>query len=124
MLILSQAESALFLVQDHKDSQTQINSITPQPETFDISDTNIILRSSEFVNFRVHKSVLAMASEHFKDILVSHPQSFNSEIVDGLPVLQLFEDSELLNGLVSILYHHPVIPSSYDKVSYFLTTYQ
>lgn len=123
MLILLQAESALILVQVHKDSQTQINPITPQPETFDISNMNVILQSSDLVNFRVHKSVLAMASEHFKNI-VSHPQFSNIETVNGFPMLQLSEESELLNYIVSMLYHLPVIPSSYDKVTYFLTTYQ
>jgi hypothetical protein len=122
-LILLQAESALFLVRERKDSQTQINTTTPQPETFDVSDTNLILRSSDLVNFRVHNPVLAMASAFFKDIL-SHPQSSDSETVDGFPVIQLSEDSELLHCLVSMLYHLPVIPSSYDKVLYFLATYQ
>ena len=123
MLILLQAESALFLVRERQDSQTRINPTMTQPETFDVSDTNFILQSSDFVNFRVHKPVLVMASAYFKDIL-SRPQSPNSETVDELPMIQLSEDSELLNFLVSMLYHLPVIPRSYDKVLYFLATYQ
>ena len=110
-------------MRERKDSQAQINPITPQPETLDISDTNLILRSSDLVDFRLHKPVLAMASVHFKDLL-SHPQSSDSETVDGFPVIQLSEDSELLNCLVSMLYHLPVKPSSYDKVLHFLATYQ
>jgi hypothetical protein len=121
-LILLQAESALFLVRERKDSQAQVDPITPQPETFDVSDTNLILRSSDLVDFRVHKPVLAMASAFFKDLL-SHPQSSESKTVDGFPVIQLSEDSELLNCLLSMLYHLPVIPSSFDKVLYFLATY-
>jgi hypothetical protein len=122
-LILLQAESALFLVQEREDSQAQIRSTTPQTETFDVSDTNLILRSSDLVDFRVHKPVLAMASPVFKDIF-SLPQPSDSETIDAFPVIQLSEDSELLNCLVSMFYHLRVIPSSYDKVLYFFATYQ
>ncbi len=120
MLNLLQAESILSLVRERQDTQALINQITPPPPTFDIPDANIIIRSSDLVDFRVHKSVLAMTSPFFKDLL-SLPQPSDSESVDGLPVVQLPEDSELLNSLVSILYPiSTVIPSSYEKVSYLL----
>jgi hypothetical protein len=65
-----------------------------------------------------------MASPFFKDLL-SLPQPSDSESVGGIPVVRLFEDSELLNGLVSMLYPVPtVIPKSYEKVLYFLATRQ
>ena len=111
-----QAESALSLVQEREDPQTQTNSIT-SPPTLDASDMNLIIRSSDLVNFRVRKSVLAAASPFFKDLL-SLPQPSDGEIVDGLPVVQMPEDSELLNSLVSNLYPiQTVLPSSYEKVS-------
>jgi len=120
MLNLLQAESILSLVRERQDTQALINQITPPPPTFDIPDANIIIRSSDLVDFRVHKSVLAMMSPFFKDLL-SLPQPSDSESVDGFPVVQLPEDSELLNSLVSILYPiSTVIPSSYEKVSYLL----
>lgn len=57
-----------------------------------------------------------MASPFFKDLL-SLPQPPDSEIVDGLPVVQLFESAELLTSLISILYPVPtVVPNSYEKV--------
>ncbi|KAH9053914.1 hypothetical protein EDB87DRAFT_145901 [Lactarius vividus] len=66
------------------------------------------------VNFRVHKSLLSMTSPFFKDML-SLPQPPDDELVDGLPVIQLSEDADLLNGLVSLLYHiSPHIPNSYE----------
>jgi hypothetical protein len=112
-----QAEAALSLVQEREDPQAQINPITSPPETLDASDTNLIIRSSDLVNFRVRKSVLATASPFFKDLL-SLPQPSDSEIVDGLPVVQMSEDSELLNSLVCNLYPvHTVLPNSYEKVS-------
>jgi len=65
-----------------------------------------------------------MTSPFFKDLL-SLPQPSDSETVDGLSVVQLPEDSELLNSLVSMLYPlHPVIPKSYEKVLYLLAACQ
>jgi hypothetical protein len=65
-----------------------------------------------------------MASPFFKDLL-SLPQPPDSEIVDGLPVVQLTEDAELLHSLVSILYPVPsVIPDSTEKVLYLLAACQ
>ena len=118
-----QAESDLFLVQEREDPAVQTDSITSVADTFDVLDANLIIQSSDLVNFRVHKPVLAMASQFFKDLL-SLPQPSDSESVDGLPMVQLSEDSDLLSTLVSMLYPlHPVIPKSYEKVLYSLATF-
>jgi len=86
------------------------------PLCLDVPDADIIVRSSDQANFRVHKSVLAMSSPFFKDLL-SLPQPPNADIVDGLPVVALPEDAGLLNSLISLLYPiTPVIPDSYQKV--------
>ena len=75
-----------------------------------------MVRSSDQVNFRVHKSVLAMSSPFFEDML-SLPQPPDGEIVDGLPVVELSEDAGVLNCLISLFYPiSPVIPGSYQKV--------
>ena len=111
-----QAASALSLVQEQEYFQPRVNSTTSLPEPLDIPDPNLIIRSSDHVNFRVHKSLLAMASPFFRDLL-SLPQPPNSESVDGIPVVQLPEDAELLNSLVSMLYPVCAVkPKSYDKV--------
>ncbi len=79
-------------------------------------DASIIVRSSDQASFRVHKSVLAMSSPFFKDLL-SLPQPPDDELVYGLPVIQLSEDASLLNSLISLLYPiTPVVPGSYEKV--------
>jgi BTB/POZ domain len=118
-----QAASALSFVRERED-QAQINSSTSPPEPFDVPEASLILRSSDVVDFRVHKPVLSMASPIFKDLL-SLPQPSESESVDRLPVVQLPEGSELLNCLVSMLYPvRTVIPNSYDKVSCLLSTSQ
>ena len=124
ILTLSQAESALSLVQEREDPQSRNILFISPLESSDLSDANIVIRSSDFVNFKVHKHVLAVASPFFKDLLSLH-QPPDSESVDGLPVVQLTEDSELLSTLVSMLYPlRPVIPNSYDKVLSLLATRQ
>ena len=96
--------------------RSKSKSITRPLEPLDVPDANIIIRSSDRVDFRVHKPVLAVSSPVFKDLL-SLPQPYDSETVDGLPMVQFSEDSELLNSLFSMLYPLlPVIPNSYDKV--------
>jgi hypothetical protein len=57
-----------------------------------------------------------MSSPFFKDLL-SLPQPPLGELVDGLPVVQVPENAELLNSLISLLYPVPtIIPRSYRKV--------
>ena len=86
------------------------------PLCLDLPDANIIIRSSDQVNFRVHKSLLAVSSPFFKDLL-SLPQPPDDELIDGLPVVALPEDAGLLNSLVSLLYPTPpMIPNSYQEV--------
>jgi hypothetical protein len=86
------------------------------PLRLNVPDASIVLRSSDQVSFRVHKSTLAMSSPFFEDLL-SLPQPPDGEVVDGLPVVQLSEDASLLNCLISLLYPiPPVIPGSYEKV--------
>jgi hypothetical protein len=124
MINVLQAESALSLVPDREDHQDQINMTRSPSKNFDLPDGNLVLRSSDLVDFRVHKAVLAMASPFFKD-LISLPQPSDTESVNGIPVVRLFEDSELLYSLVSMLYPVPtVMPKSYEKVLYLLATCQ
>ena len=85
------------------------------PLFLDIPDANIILRSSDQVNFSMHKSVLALSSPFFKDLL-SLPQPCDEEVVDGIQVVQLPEDAGLLYSLVSFLY--PVLPVMPQAGSY------
>ena len=100
-----------------KEESNSENSDPPlEPLCLDIPDADIILRSSDQVNFRVHKSLLALSSSFFKAML-SLPQPPDREVVDGLPVVSLSEDAGLLNSLVSLLYPiFPVKPSSYEEV--------
>jgi BTB/POZ domain len=124
MLMSLQAESALSLVRERDDPQAQVVPTVSVPEALDVPDANLIIQSSDLVNFRVHKSVLTMASPVFRDLFSLHQPS-GSESVDGLPVVKLTEDAELLNSLFSVLYPvHLAIPSSYEKLLYLLSACQ
>ena len=99
-----------------KEEPTGTSDRPSVPLCLDVPDANFILRSSDQVNFRVHKSLLAMSSPFFKDLL-SLPQPPDNELVDGLPVVQVPENADLLNSFVSLLYPTPpVVPRSYKEV--------
>jgi BTB/POZ domain len=118
ILTFLQAASALSLVREQEDSEVQINTAISPLESFDVPDASLIIRSSDNVDFRVHKSILAMASPFFEDLL-SLPQPPDGENVNGLSVVQLPESSELLACLISILYPvHTAKPKSYHMVLY------
>jgi hypothetical protein len=70
-------------------------------------DADIVLRSSDLVNFHVHKSVLVASSPFFRDMF-SLPQPQNDAVPEALPMVHLSEDAETLNSLISMLY--PVAP--------------
>ena len=76
---------------------------------------DVILRSSDLVSFRVHKSILAISSPFFHDMFCL-PQPLDSEVVDGLPIVHVSEDAEILHSLLTALYPiTSVIPDSYEK---------
>lgn len=88
----------------------------PLPECLDVSDADIIIQSSDLVNFRVRKSILSSSSQFFRDMFLL-PQSSVNETIDGLPVVRLPEDAELVRALVTVLYPiPPEIPTSYERV--------
>ncbi|KAF8502673.1 hypothetical protein F5888DRAFT_1112100 [Russula emetica] len=77
-------------------------------------NADVILQSSDLVNFRVHRSVLATSSPFFSDMF-SLPQPPNGTAPDELPVVHVSEDSVVLNSLISMLYPvPPEMPNSSD----------
>jgi hypothetical protein len=62
----------------------------------DLEDADIILQSSEGVNFRVHKWIVSMAS--------SRLLSTESGLQDDLPVFKVFEDARTLGALLWLCY--------------------
>ena len=91
-----------------------------------MSDADLIIQSRDLVNFRVHQRTLAMSSPFFDDMFsLPQPQPSDKDVIDGLPVVRLSEDAEVLNSLVSMLYPIPsVLPNSYDKALVLLAASQ
>ena len=67
-----------------------------------------------------------MSSPFFDDMFsLPQPKPSDQDVVDGLPVVRLSEDAEVLNSLTSMLYPIPsVLPNSYDKALTLLATSQ
>ena len=66
-------------------------------------DADVVLRSADFVDFRVNRFALVASSPFFGDMF-SLPQSSDDEIIDGLPLVHFPEDESTLNSLISMLY--------------------
>ena len=87
----------------------------PPPDGLDMAHADIIIQSCDSINFRVYKLVLSMSSPFFDDMF-SLPQPSDQEVIDGLPVVRLTENAEVLKCLFTMLYPIPsVIPNSYDE---------
>jgi hypothetical protein len=97
----------------------------PLPEGLvNTQGADVILQSSDHVSFRVHKLILALSSSFFNKMF-SLPQPCDGEVVDGLPVVHVSEDAELLQGLLTVLYPiTSVIPDSYEEALYLLASLQ
>ena len=67
-----------------------------------------------------------MSSPFFDDMFsLPQPQPSDKEVVNGLPVVRLPEDAEVLSGLITMLYPIPSkLPNAYDKVLTLLATSQ
>jgi hypothetical protein len=95
---------------------TTPDNVCPPPKYSVMSNADVILRSTDDVNFCVHKSVLVTSSPFF-DAMFTLPQPQNDEDVDGLPVVPVSEDAEVLNSLISMLYPvTPEIPDTDDNI--------
>ncbi|KAH8979971.1 hypothetical protein EDB86DRAFT_3052415, partial [Lactarius hatsudake] len=116
---ITKAESDLFLVEEGTNFEDHTKSPRPcssQLRCTDMPDADVILQSSDLVNFRVRRSILATSSAFFGD-LFSLPQPSDNEVLDVLPVVHLPEDAEVLSGLVTMLYPVPSeLPDSDDKI--------
>lgn len=91
--------------------------ITDASSPFDHPDADVIIRSSDNIDFRVFKLFLSFASPVFKDMFTL-PQVTEGnnldETKDGLPIVQVTEDGETLKNLFLLCY--PVDGPVLDKL--------
>ncbi|KAI0052914.1 hypothetical protein FA95DRAFT_1553218, partial [Auriscalpium vulgare] len=97
-------------------------------KSFTASKADVILRSSDLVDFRVHQSVLSMASPVFQDMF-HLPQSptvpDDTSSRRELPVIAMEEDSETLGSFVTAIYPIPFYaPNTVDRTMAFLAALQ
>ncbi|KAL6300869.1 hypothetical protein BKA93DRAFT_902703 [Sparassis latifolia] len=76
---------------------------TDAPYPFDKPNADTILRTSDRVKFRVRNAILAEASVFFEGMF-SCPQPPDSQQCDGLPVVDVAEDSKTLDALLRFCY--------------------
>ncbi|KAN0127780.1 hypothetical protein V8E53_014393 [Lactarius tabidus] len=116
---ITKAELELLLVVEETNFEGHTKSPEGHPSQLrctDMLDADLIIRSSDDVNFRIRRSILAASSPFFGD-LFSLPQPSDHELVDGLPVVPLPGDAEVLDSLITFLYPvPPELPTSEDKI--------
>ncbi|KAL5524726.1 hypothetical protein ACEPAF_9871 [Sanghuangporus sanghuang] len=84
------------------DDQEDAQRIVVVPALFDNAEGDIILRSSDEVDFRVFKVILALASPVFKDMF-TFPQPSN-ETENDISVIPVSESSETIIPLLEFCY--------------------
>lgn len=108
-IILRSSDSHDFLVQKLYVVDSSL------PVGLNMQGADVVLRSSDLVCFHVHKLVLTISSPFFNDMF-SLPQPRDDEVIDGLPVVYMSEDAEVMHSLLTVLYFIPsMLPDSYEK---------
>lgn len=77
-----------------------------QPYQFTANDADIILRTPEPKHFRVHKSILSIASSVFQDMLATpqSPSEPTNKSDCGLPIVDVHDSAEDLEVLLRMIY--------------------
>ncbi|EIM87316.1 uncharacterized protein STEHIDRAFT_156299 [Stereum hirsutum FP-91666 SS1] len=93
-------------------TQTLLKTAADPP--FNSPDADIIIRSSDDWDFRVHRSILRLGSVAFKEMFAAQPQlalpstgtdsNSTDDYKDGLPIVRLTETSNTLRILLGLLY--------------------
>jgi hypothetical protein len=121
---ISQAESIVLPSEGGASSKIKnLGERASEHRHSNLPNADVILRSSDYVDLRVNRSALVASSPLFRDMF-SLPQSSDTEVVDGLPLVYFPEDASILNSLISMMYPVPEIPDSDDQVLNLLSTCQ
>jgi hypothetical protein len=92
------------------------NVVTDVEKPFDISaKADVILRSSDHINFYALKTILSLVSSPFDGIFsLDQGEGMKDEMKNRLPVVQLEEDGVTLYNLLQLIYPYDVEPSNID----------
>jgi hypothetical protein len=91
---------------------------------FDRIEADLIIRSSDQVDFHVHKVVLGIASVVFEDMFTA-PGPPPHEKEQDVPIINLIEDSRTLHHLLTMIYPvDPIIPETIEDALFLLATCQ
>lgn len=114
--------SSTAAVADMALSETPIAEIRDAPFPFNKQNADVILRSSDLMDFRVHKAILAEAFITFENMFAlpqreavsgagSESDSCSGPFKDGLPIVEMEEDNQTLDILLRMCYpmRHPEI---------------
>lgn len=84
---------------------TDATPVAPPP--FDRKDADFVLRSTDSLDFRIHRAVMEMASPFFADGLDGLDPRNVGMTEDGLPVTHISADSRTLNLILHHIYPLP-----------------
>ncbi|KZT07326.1 uncharacterized protein LAESUDRAFT_124345, partial [Laetiporus sulphureus 93-53] len=97
-------ESIVYHI-EHDDELATAAAPVDAPAPFNKSTADVILRSSDGVDFRVKKAIIAEASTFFESMFTRpRLQAASDEYRDGLPVIPMTEDKNTLEKLLRICY--------------------
>ncbi|KAF7965576.1 hypothetical protein HWV62_42842 [Athelia sp. TMB] len=92
-------------------AQESIATVTDTPPIayanppFDDDNADVILRSSDNIDFKVFKLLLSMGSPFFKDMFsLPQPAGDGGDTRDGVPVIQVSETAKILRTLLVMCY--------------------
>ncbi|KDQ63937.1 hypothetical protein JAAARDRAFT_201414 [Jaapia argillacea MUCL 33604] len=82
------------------------------PPPFDVEDADVVLRSSDHVDFRVYKLILSLASPFFKTLFtIPQPRSEGAgtagvlaDRMDDVPVVPISETAPTLDAVLRLVY--------------------
>ncbi|KZT72299.1 hypothetical protein DAEQUDRAFT_29520 [Daedalea quercina L-15889] len=87
-----------------QDGITSASLVTPASSPFDRADADLILRTADNVDFRVHKLTMRMASEIFEEMFRLGYAAPMEDDADGIPVVRVTEPSHIFDALLHIIY--------------------
>jgi hypothetical protein len=84
---------------------------------FDDSDADIVLRSSDKLDFMVYKVILSKASPVFKTMFSLPQPDTNTQVDSRRPVVDLAENSDVVAILLSVIYPHTLESDDLEELS-------